>query len=253
MSGGVFGADYARAYDSVYRDKDYGGECAFLVDAFEQLTPIRVSRVVDLGCGTGGHALVLAQRGYQVTAVDRSEAMLSEARRKARRLRLPVTWVRADIRALNLDEKFDAAIMMFGVLSYQVEERDVLATLRSARRCLLPDGLLAFDVWYGPGVLAEGPSDRRSTFTLDGTPMERLACGTLESGSPTCRVEIVVRTLAGDIERREEHRMRYFFRDGLESQAAQAGFRLLYLTGFPDPELAAGQESWSALGVATAV
>ena len=41
-------------------------------------------RILDLGCGTGGHALVLARRGYRITGVDRSASMLEIARRKAK-------------------------------------------------------------------------------------------------------------------------------------------------------------------------
>ena len=56
--------------------------------------------------------------------------------------------------------KFDAALMMFAVLGYQVENDDVLAALRTARRHLEPGGLFIFDVWYGPAVLHQRPSER---------------------------------------------------------------------------------------------
>jgi len=67
--------DYANYYDALYREKDYKKECDFLEQIWE-VSSEPISRVLDLGCGTGGHALPLAQRGYHVTGGNRSEQML---------------------------------------------------------------------------------------------------------------------------------------------------------------------------------
>jgi predicted TPR repeat methyltransferase len=73
-----FTENYANQYDRLYRDKDYAAECDFLETLFAQAaTPVR--RILDLGCGTGGHALPLAQRGLHVTGVDLSAGMLAFA------------------------------------------------------------------------------------------------------------------------------------------------------------------------------
>ena len=52
---------YARFYDVLYRDKDYAAECRYLERIFDRHSPRRVRSVLDLGCGTGGHALFLRQ------------------------------------------------------------------------------------------------------------------------------------------------------------------------------------------------
>src|SRR4030095_10124387 len=70
------------------------------------------------------------------------------------------TFYQADIQSVDLGRQFDAALLMFAVLGYQLENADVMAALRSARRHLRSGGLLLFDVWYGPAVLFQRPSER---------------------------------------------------------------------------------------------
>src|SRR6266581_5500689 len=80
MTQGVFGRDYAAAYDDLYQDKDYLAETDLIENVFKLYGQSTVRRVLDLGCGTGGHAVVLAARGYEVVGIDRSAEMLERAR-----------------------------------------------------------------------------------------------------------------------------------------------------------------------------
>lgn len=76
---------YSNYYDTLYEDKNYGAECDFIETIFSKFYLAPVKHILDLGCGTGGHAIPLAQRGYHVTGIDRSEEMLKKAEEKARR------------------------------------------------------------------------------------------------------------------------------------------------------------------------
>jgi SAM-dependent methyltransferase len=252
MTDEVFGLAYAQAYDVVYRDKDYDAECQVLEHVFEHDASRGVRHVLDLGCGTGNHAVRLADAGFEVTGVDRSPAMLAEADRKGRAAGVAVQWVVGDIRRLELHRTFDAAVMMFAVLGYQIEDADVRATLDSARRHLAPGGVLAFDVWHGPTVVAEGPSERRGTFERGNTRLERISRGTLDPERSTCRIDITVRELdasGSGSEVTEHHEMRYFFPDEIGRFADETGFELVGLRGFPDPSVPPGTAGWSALAV----
>src|SRR5262249_51990165 len=122
---GVFGADYAAAYDTLYEDKDYLAECDLIERVFELYGVGRVRSVLDLGCGTGGHSGPLAERGYEVTGVDRSPHMLERARVRTAAARFEL----GEIGSLDLATTFDAVLMMFAVLSYQVGNADVQAAL----------------------------------------------------------------------------------------------------------------------------
>src|SRR5438270_14026028 len=79
------------------------------------------SRNLDMGWGTGRHAVELARRGYRVTGVDIAAGMLDEARKAARHARVDIRWIAADATRFTTDERFDAAICLcggaFGILN----------------------------------------------------------------------------------------------------------------------------------------
>lgn len=245
-----FGARYADAYDRIYRDKDYAGECDALEAAFRRYAQ-RVTSVLDLGCGTGSHAIELARRGYEVVGVDRAPDMLRHARDKAARARMATTFVEADLRGLDLAREFDACISMFTVIGYQLENDDVHAALAGARRHLRPGGLLIFDVWYGPAVLRAPPGPR---FVLDATTL-RLGKGALDLRRQLCTVDYEVWQIDGDriVSRAvESHSLRFFFPRELEMLLAHAGFELLRLGAFPRFDDEPRDDSWTITCIASA-
>lgn len=136
-------------YDLVYADRPYGEEADRLARIFARGG---VRKVLDLGCGTGTHAAMLAVRGYEVVGVDWSEHMLEVARGKSTRVR----WVRQDLRTLRLGERFDAATAMFTVFGYfpPAELEHVLGRVRAHLR---PGGILVFDVWDFDSTLTLEP------------------------------------------------------------------------------------------------
>ena len=72
--------DYSKFYDTFYKDKDYSEECDFIESVFQRYSGRPVKTILDLGCGTGGHTIPLAERGYLLTGVDLSAWMLKEAK-----------------------------------------------------------------------------------------------------------------------------------------------------------------------------
>ncbi|MGZ7180607.1 MAG: class I SAM-dependent DNA methyltransferase, partial [Halobacteriota archaeon] len=75
---------YAQYYDLFYRDKNYTDEVDYVDALIEKYALGKPATILDLGCGTGGHAVLLAKKGYDVTGVDRSDAMLAIAGEKKR-------------------------------------------------------------------------------------------------------------------------------------------------------------------------
>ncbi|MBK7972225.1 MAG: methyltransferase domain-containing protein [Deltaproteobacteria bacterium] len=158
-----FGERYAALYDELYADKDYAAECRYLERLFARFGARRVRSVLSLGCGTGGHDLILARKGLRVTGVDRSPGMLAAYRAKAAAAGIVADVVHGDVRSVRLERRFDAVISMFAVIGYQVGDADLAGALATAAAHLAPCGLFVFDVWYGPAVLADPPRDRTKT------------------------------------------------------------------------------------------
>ncbi len=246
----VFGASYAHQYDALYGTKNYPAECDAVEELFRRHGDSRMHTLLDLGCGTGTHALTFAQRGYAVTGADRSEEMLAIAREKAAAAAAPATLelVEGDIRTLRLGRTFDAATMLFAVLGYQTSDADVASALRTVAAHLRPGGLFVCDLWYGPAVLAIGTSDRVKVVEEPAGQLHRAATGVIDHERHTCRVGFKTWRTAGNRitdESAEAHTMRYFFRPELEAFFAGAGLDLCTVRAFDDLDLPPDETTWN--------
>ena len=256
MKPGVFDRTYAAAYDTIYQEKDYDVEVGLIEKIFLEYSQKPVRTVLDLGCGTGGHSLRLSSRGFDVVGVDLSPHMLGEAKEKAVGGTGQLSYYLADIRDVHLDRAFDAAIMMFAVLGYQRENQDVFRALSSARRHLRPGGLLLADVWYGPAVLSQKPSERIRVIPSPKGRVIRSSSGELETSRHLCHVHFHLWSLEGDClvaETEEDHAMRYFFPREIPLFLEAAGFTLVRLGAFPDFGRDPDESTWNAMLVARAV
>jgi ubiquinone/menaquinone biosynthesis C-methylase UbiE len=121
--------------------------------AFWQRVALRADGpVVELGCGTGRVTIPLARAGVEIVGVDRSAAMLAQARKRIRAAAGPkgpahVRLVRADIRALPFgDGSFPAVIAPYGILQSLIRPRDLTETLASVARVVAPGGTFGIDL-----------------------------------------------------------------------------------------------------------
>jgi SAM-dependent methyltransferase len=106
----------------------------------------REDALLDLCCGPGRHAVLLARKGLRVTGLDYSRPYLRQARERARRLRVPVRFVHGDMRAIPFRGEFDAVINLFTSFGYFDRQSENLAVLRSIRQALKPAGLLFMEM-----------------------------------------------------------------------------------------------------------
>jgi SAM-dependent methyltransferase len=252
----AFGQSYAGAYDAIYRDKNYAGEVDLIERILRRHGLDGPRRILDLGCGTGNHALPLAERGHTVVGVDRSPGMLEQARAKASAARAgSVVFAEGDIRDADLARRFDAVLMMFTVLGYQRQDADLMAALAATRRHLEPGGLFIFDIWNGLAVLADPPRAREITVTEGNSRVTRKTRTELDAARHICRVVFdLERTGAGGESERwqEEHVVRYYFPEELERVLGQNRLELLSLRSFPDDAAPPDERSWNVIGVARA-
>jgi SAM-dependent methyltransferase len=129
-------------YDMFYSKLfDYQADCDLLERIFKKHCGFAVRSILDIGCGTGNHDFILAERGYNVTGVDLSENMIRIARRKVGRRRNPVFY-RMDMRKVTINRKFDAVFALGGAFEYLLRNSDVNLFLKSTKRLL--DGVLVF-------------------------------------------------------------------------------------------------------------
>jgi len=116
-----------------------------------QLSP--TSRVIDICCGHGRHALVLAERGPEVIGLDFSVALLRRARQLAAELRTHVHWVRGDMRRLPFRSECTNAALMMDAFGFFDTEEEHEVVLREAARVLTTRGRLVLKVVNGTPIL----------------------------------------------------------------------------------------------------
>jgi SAM-dependent methyltransferase len=247
--------DYAGVYDSIYGDKDYAAECSYLGKAFERHAAKPVQTVLDLGCGTGGHAIPLAQSGLTVLGVDRAPKMLDVGRDKAKAAGVDgkTSFHEGDLVTFSAGKEFDAVICLFSVLSYQLEDAGMIAALRNIRRHLKPGGLLICDFWYGPAVEAHPPGDRYKIVRHGEMEIIRLTHPSLDHARHVATIEfrfLMVRdkTLVSDVT--EPHVIRYFFPPEIEKFFAEAGLAILDRHPSFRPGQPLTDNDWTAMVVA---
>ncbi|HVU03173.1 MAG TPA: DegT/DnrJ/EryC1/StrS family aminotransferase [Polyangiaceae bacterium] len=246
---GLFGPDFAEAYDALYESKDYVADVDTLERCFARFRRERTRRVLDVGCGTGRHVAELARRGYSVAGVDRSADMLAIAR-----ARNPGGDFRqGDLATLELGERFDAVVVLFAVLSYQTTKDGILESLRRVRDHLDVGGLLVADVWFGAGG-SSAPTRTRRTGERGAVRWTRT--GTLTRDSLAQRVDlayVLERTEGGATSiATETHSMHYFMPLELELLLERAGFRLVLLSRELDLDHSPRHDDGTALFVAVA-
>lgn len=136
----------ADSYDAMMTDAAYEKRARWLEKLFRE-SSIPVRTVLDLACGTGTIACLLAERGYQVTATDASEEMLTQAMSKAAALEenTPLFLLQSMPR-LRLLEPVDAVVSTLDSLNYLTREKDLRETFRRVYRWLKPGGAFLFDV-----------------------------------------------------------------------------------------------------------
>lgn len=132
-------------YEKLYANRDEQ-EAEQLVQLLEDILPLEeCSKILDLGCGRGRHAINLNQKGYFVTGIDLSEQAIATAREKAEDLELED--IRFEVRDMRnpLPERFDAIVNLFTTFGYFKSDEENASVLESVRQMLEPEGIFVLD------------------------------------------------------------------------------------------------------------
>lgn len=115
-------------------------ESALIALLFDKI-PANAS-ILDVCCGTGNIAGLLQQRGYDVTGLDGSAAMLHYASLNAP----SSSFIRADARDFNINKRFDACICLFDSINHILEQDGLKAVFKNIHAHLKDGGIFIFDV-----------------------------------------------------------------------------------------------------------
>ena len=139
--------NYSRKYDEESFVQGTQGECDFIE---EEIGHNKSITILDIGCGTGRHAIELSERGYSVRGIDLSQSQINRAVEKSRAKGLSIDFSVADARNLEFEAEFDLIIMICeGGFSLMETDEMNYKILNNASKALKPKGKLVFTALNG--------------------------------------------------------------------------------------------------------
>ena len=176
------------------------------------------ARILELCCGTGRLTLPIAKEGYDITGIDYTPSMLAQAKIKASEAGLEISFIEADIRTLNLPEKYDFIFIPFNSIHHLYKNEDLFKVFNVVKNHLKDGGLFLFDC-FNPNIqyIVEG-----------GKEQKEIAAYTTGDGR-----EVLIRHyfINGKFNSIQNLDMRMFFPQELDSYLEWNGFHILHKYG----------------------
>lgn len=163
--------NYSVQYDKEIFTAGTAGECDFIE---KELGFNRNLKILDIGCGTGRHAIELSKRGYNVTGIDLSESQLKRAGEKAKESGLTINFLCMDARELIFNNEFDVAIMICeGAFPLMETDEMNFEILQGAERALKKQGKFIFTTLNGLFPLYHSVTDFHESIHQEGNAAYR--------------------------------------------------------------------------------
>lgn len=151
----------ASYYDVLFSGKNYGEECKLIKTQSKNHNSL-----LDVGCGTLNHSLILSDVFSSVVAIDLSKDMINVARQKNKKQNILL--MNSAIEDCEFKSKFDCVISMFNVVNHIHELQQLQMFFHSISKNLNPDGVFIFDCWNGVACTIEQPK-AKSNKQIKGT------------------------------------------------------------------------------------
>jgi SAM-dependent methyltransferase len=247
-SSGMFNKEYAQLYDLMYsQEKDYPAEVAFVEKIFQEYALHPVNTILDFACGTGGHALEFAGKGYSLTGIDKSEDMLKVARQKTSSLCQNIIFSQAAMEDYVSKQLFDAVICMFAAFDYLVLDETIASALQNVYSSLNNSGLFVIDFWNLNKFKNHTEKFRVKDIKHGNSRLIRISETTNLNHENILQMKIKCLYIKGTQiieELNEVHYMRYFEIEEITRMMTEHGFEVLKICPFLDLN-SESQNSWT--------
>lgn len=244
---------HAELYDLFYASKPYSDEAAFVHACVQNYNP-DARNILELACGTGNHALLMEEYGYQIIASDYSSDMLAQARKKGQRKGSHVDFRQQDMRTLDVPERpFDVITCLFDSIGYVATNENIEAVLRNVYSHLALGGLFIFEFWHA-GAMIRGydPLRIRKWQTPEGEIL-RISETSIDYQKQLCHVAYSIYELNKDDSYnkiQETQTNRFFLLQEMDLFLKNSGLTpVKWFSGFEENELIT-DETWHVVAIA---
>jgi cyclopropane fatty-acyl-phospholipid synthase-like methyltransferase len=205
-------------YLNVYRNRNEedAKKLVKLILSIVELKPN--DNILDLACGTGRHAILFAQKGFNVTAVDLSKNLLSIAQRTADELQVKVNFIRSDLRQFSIGASFNLVINLFTSFGYFESDEENFKLIKTAYNHLHNSGYFVLDFFNCRFIEKNLVPESVNNFSDEIIIQKRLIKG------DRVKKQIIIEKNGTSKEYFESVRM--FSKDELFSAVSSAGFRI---------------------------
>ena len=243
---------HAELYDLFYADKPYESEAAFVAECLREYSVGPTTRLLEIACGTGTHALQLEQRGYKIVATDYSQDMLERARQKASNSQ--IEFQLQDMTQLEVNgAPFDAAYCLFDAIGYVGTNEALQKVFRGVHKHLRNDGLFIFEFWHAAAMLRHYDPVRVRRWKQDDSLILRISETTLDYSkqlSSVCYSIYELKTDGTYSGLTETQVNRYFLAQEMAAWLTTTGFApVKWFAGFSNDETIS-DETWHIVAVA---
>jgi SAM-dependent methyltransferase len=244
---------HAELYDLFYADKPYEAEAAFVAECLREHSVGSTTRLLEIACGTGTHALQLEQRGYKIVATDYSPDMLACAQQKSSTVEFQLQ----DMTQLEVGgAPFDAAYCLFDAIGYVGTNEALEKVFRGVHKHLRNDGLFIFEFWHAAAMLRHYDPVRVRRWEQDDSLILRISETSLDYAKQLSSVCYSIYELKKDgtySSLTETQVNRYFLVQEMAAWLTATGFApLKWFAGFTNSETIT-DETWHIVAVARRV
>lgn len=132
-------------YDKLMYDIDYDAWAGYILDIIDRYG-VKGSRMLEMACGTGNMSIRMAQKGFNITAFDLSNEMLSIAYNKVLQSGLNVNILRQDMTDIQINQNFDIMLCICDSINYITDPDGINRLLVWAYNHLDDGGIFIFDI-----------------------------------------------------------------------------------------------------------
>jgi SAM-dependent methyltransferase len=228
--------------DLIYDANIYDGMNTSLADLqfYKRWLPKnKNARILELCCGTGRLTLPIAKEGYVISGVDYAASMLEQAKIKASESGLDIEFIEADIRTLDLPEKYDLIFIPFNSIHHLYRNEDLFNAFNVVKKHLKEEGVFLFDC-FNPNIrfIVEGEKEQKEIAeytTRDGRKVLVKQTMRYENKTQINRIEwhYFINDEFNSIQNLD---MRMYFPQELDSYLEWNGFKIIHKFGAFDEE-----------------